>query len=310
LDLDEFRRLPTEEIARLVRAAGPQVCVFPINGTRRWFILEHGAKTGEDPLVTYLEVAGRRHIELYRMLFDHGLDTLLTPIFGPDILARGKGYERVIQIGLTWWAERPEFLEFYDQANVRVRVYGDARRCLEGTPYAGALDIFDEVTRRTAGHRSRRLFFGVCAQDATETVAEIAVRFYQEHSRPPNRQEIVEAYYGEYVAPVDLFIGMAPPAVFDMPLLATGRENLYFTVAPSPYLDRDTLRVILYDHLYARRVEDEDYSDLPAEEWQRLAGFYRRHRHQVLGVGRIGGGGRLWLPLTQTEAEGEPPDNC
>ena len=40
LSLNEFLGLPTEEVARLVHAAGSKVCVFPINGTRRWYLLE------------------------------------------------------------------------------------------------------------------------------------------------------------------------------------------------------------------------------------------------------------------------------
>ncbi len=33
VSFSEFLDLPTEEIAGLVRASGPQVCGFPINGT-------------------------------------------------------------------------------------------------------------------------------------------------------------------------------------------------------------------------------------------------------------------------------------
>ena len=34
----DFLRLPTDEVARVVRASGTKVCVFPFNGTRRWFL--------------------------------------------------------------------------------------------------------------------------------------------------------------------------------------------------------------------------------------------------------------------------------
>ena len=40
MELESFLQLPLEEAARLVRADGPKVAVFPINGTRRWFMLE------------------------------------------------------------------------------------------------------------------------------------------------------------------------------------------------------------------------------------------------------------------------------
>lgn len=299
MDIETFQSLPTEEVARLVRETGPKVCVFPVNGTRRWFMLEHPERAATD--LTYLRFGGRRLIELYELFFDHGIDTLLTPIFGPDLLERGDEYKQLLLPGLLWFAQDQGFLEFYDAYDVRVRVYGDARRYLQDTPYAHVLDDFDELARRTAAHRRHRLFFGVCAHDATETIAEIGVRFYREHSRLPDKRQIVKAYYGEHVEPVDLFIGFDRPAAFDMPLIATGSEDLYFAVAPSLYLDAYTLRAILYDHLYARRVDETGYAELSPEDWQTLADFYALNRRHVLGLGCRHSSGNFWYPLPQVE---------
>lgn len=301
MDAETFLSLPTPEVARLVRAAGPKVCVFPINGTRRWFMLEYPEQAATDFMEAYLQIAGRRHVELYKLLFDHGIDTLLTPIFGPDILERGEEYSQLAELGLLWFAHNQDFVDFYDAYDVRVRVYGDAQRYLQNTPYAHALDAFDELAQRTDSHRRYRLFFGVCAHDPAETVAEIAVRFYQDHGHLPNKRQIVEAYYGEYVESVDFFIGFDRPTVFDMPLIATGSEDLYFTISPSPYLDAYTLRAILYDHLYARRVNEVDYAALSPQDWQTLAGFYTLNRHHVLGLGHKHESGNFWFPLPQVE---------
>jgi tuberculosinol/isotuberculosinol synthase len=297
MTIEEFQRLPVEDIARLVHEKGPKVCVFPINGTRRWLLLEYPDQiSGESFAEQYLHIAGRRHIELYKLFFDHGVETLLTPIFGPDILER-QGYDPIAERGLTWFTQNREFLEFYDAYDVRARVYGDARRYLEHTPYTHALEAFDQLAERTASHRRYRLFFGVCAQDATETIAEISVRFYQEHNCLPNRHQIVEAYYGEYIEPVNLFIGFDRLAAFDMPLLATGTEDLYFTVSPSPYLDARSLRAILYDHLYTRRIDDTSYAELPSEEWARMKAFYGANLGNVIGIGKKPE--KIWYPLPQ-----------
>jgi len=301
MDIGTFLNLPTEEVARLVREAGPKVCVFPINGTRRWFMLEYPEQAATDFMEAYFRIGGRRHIELYKLFFDHGIDTLLTPIFGPDLLERGDEYRRLMVPALVWFAQNQDFLDFYDAYDVRVSVYGDARRYFQNTPYACTLDAFDELARRTASYRRYRLFFGVCAHDPAETIAAIAVRFYQEHGRLPDKRQIVEAYYGQYVEPVDLFIGFDRPAAFDMPLIATGSEDLYFTVSPSPYLDAHTLRAILYDHLYARQVDKADYAALSPEDWQTLADFYALNRRHVLGLGHKHKSGSFWHPLPQVE---------
>ena len=135
----------------------------------------------------------------------------------------------------------------------------------------------------------------------TDTVAEIAVRYYQQHNCLPTKRQIVEAYYGEAVEPVDLFIGFDRPAAFDMPLIATGSEDLYFTVSPSPYLDARTLRAILYDHLYTRRVDEADYATMSPEAWQALREFYALNRHHVLGLGCKHGSGAFWHPVPQVK---------
>jgi tuberculosinol/isotuberculosinol synthase len=303
IDLEEFQNLPTEDVARLVREAGPKVCVFPINGTRRWFMLEYPeeAKTGSPEV--YFQIAGQRHIELYKLFFDHGIDTLLTPIFGPDLLERGEEYRQIMVPALLWFVQNQSFLDLYDAYDVRVRVYGDARRYLQNTPYEPALDAYDEAAQRTLSHRSRRLFFGVCAHDATETVAEIAICFSREHGRQPDKREIVEAYYGEYIEPVDFFIGFDRPAAFDMPLVATGREDLYFTVSPSPYMDARTLRMILYDHLYARQMDEASYAMLSPDDRAWMRDFYYANTGSVMGVGVKRRG--VWYPLSQVKAPTE-----
>ncbi len=299
IDLDEFQNLPTEDVARLVREAGPRVCVFPINGTRRWFLLEYPNQDTNSFSETYLRVTWERQIELYKLLFDHGIDTLLTPIFGPDLIERGEEYRKLFMPGLLWCAQNQDMLNFYDDYNVRVRIYGDAQRYLQGTPYASALDAYVKLAQRTASHTRCRLFFGVCAHDATETVAEIGARFFQDHDRLPTRREIVEACYGEYVEPVDFFIGFDRFSAFDMPLLATGSEDLYFTVSPSPYMDARTLRAILYDHLYTRRVDDASYSALSSGDWAWMRAFYQANLGNVLGVGTERGG--IWYPHPQVK---------
>jgi tuberculosinol/isotuberculosinol synthase len=290
--LEEFQRLPTEEVAQLVREAGPRVCVFPVNGTRRWFMLEHGSEAEKGNPEAFLNQMVETHIALYKLCFDHGIDTLVTPIFGLDILERGDADVSARGMALLG---SPQFMEFYRTYGVRVRFYGDYCKVLNATPYAYLSDSFDNITVQTLEHQQYRLFFGVCAHDATETIAEISVRFYQEHKRLPNKHEIVEAYYGEYVEPADFFIGFSPFAVFDMPLLATGAEDLYFTVSPSFYMDTHSLRAILYDHLYTRPGEP-DYGEMTADDWNAAHQFYQMNRRNVLGTGVRPARGGIWYP--------------
>ncbi len=280
----------------MVRADKSIVCVFPINGTRRWFMLEHAHTAGDDPVAAYMDIAGRNHIGLYRLFFEHGVDTLITPVFGTELFNRGDEYvQRIGMDGLSRLAAHPDFVNFYDEHQVRVRFYGDYRTRLKDTPYAGLSNTFDAITEHTRHYDHHRLFFGVFASDATATVAEFSVKYHQEHGKIPDRRTLIEMYYGEYVHPADIFIGFDKFSIFDYPLLASGEEDLYFTVAPSPYLDQTQLRQILYDHLYTRRGREPDYATLPPEDWQWMQSFYRLNRHVTLGIGQRRAG--LWFPL-------------
>jgi hypothetical protein len=233
------------------------------------------------------------------MLFERGIDTLLSPVFGPDLLERGEQYMAMAAEGLAQLATHPDFVAFYRQHQVRVRFYGDYRGFLDGTPYAYLVDHFDQVTEQTLAHDRHRLFFGVCAQDATETVAKLAVQCYVTRGRVPTKRMLVESYYGEFVEPVDMFIGFGKFCAFDMPLLETGEQDLYFTVSPSPYLTSTQLDAILYDHLYSRREAETDYSAMSAEDWEQMKALYQANAGKTLGVGAQSKHGGFWYPKPQ-----------
>ncbi len=298
---DEFQALPAAEVAARVREAGPKVCVFPINGTRRWFLLEHPPQPDSDVLATYLSTVERRHIDLYRLFFDHGVHTLLTPAFGPDLMERGDDYIQIAAEGLARLVTGDLFLDFYREYGVRARFYGDYRKYFGATRFAYLCDLFDDLAERTVSHTRHRLFFGLFAHDPAETIAELSVQFFRQHGRVPDKRTLVELYYGEYVPPVDLFIGFDKFCAFDMPLVATGNEDLYFTVSPSPYFTASQLRAILYDHLVTRRTTETDYSSLEPDEWVLMRDFYRANIENTLGVGAKQARGDYWYPLPLVE---------
>ena len=298
MDLQTFLNLPTQELAAHVRERGLKVCVFPINGTRRWYYLEHTPRPDEDLLDSYLSAVEQNHIALYKLIFDHGVDYLLTPVFGPDLMERGNEYTGMVAAGLTRLTSAEYFLKFFDEYEVRVRFYGDYRKYFANTPYTFLIELFEELAERTKSYNRHRLFMGLFAHDATESVAHLAVEYHRKHGRVPNRDTLIELYYGEYVPPVDVFIGFNEFCAFDMPLVADGNEDLYFTVNPSPYLNAPQLREIFYDRLHTRRSE-ADYSSLEAEEWERMRAFYQANLGKTQGIGARHPSGGYWYPRPQ-----------
>lgn len=295
ISFESFLQLPTSEVAALVRATGEKVCVFPVNGTRRWFMLEHAEEIKDDFFEAYMDVSIRNHVELCALLFDHGIDTILAPVFGRELMRRGDEYTRRVGIdGLVRTATDKNYREFFEQYNVRVQFYGDFRDVLTGTPYEYALKSMYEVIEATKHNTGVRLFFGVFADEVTETVARLSVEHYVAHGSIPDKQSLIRKYYGEDMSPVSLFIGFDKFSVFDMPLLATGEEDLYFSLSPSPYMTPNQLRAILYDHLFVRPRPEPDYSRLSIEELNWLREYYRKNKDYAFGVGKLKF--NLWIP--------------
>ncbi len=295
LPFERFLQLPTDEVAALVKATGHKVCVFPVNGTRRWFMLEHAEKLNGDFFSAYMDAAIQNHIELCSMLFDHGIETILAPVFGRELLRRGDEYTQRVGIeGLVRTAADENYRGFFERYSVKVRFYGDYRDVLTGTPHEHALQSMYEVTEATKSNSKFRLFFGVFADEVTETISRLSVEHYLTEGAIPNKDALVRKYYGEDLPSVSLFIGFDKFSVFDMPLLSSGEEDLYFSLSPSPYMTTHQFRAILYDHLYTRRTPEPDYTTLSMAERNKLREYYRQNKDSALGVGKLQF--NLWFP--------------
>jgi adenosine tuberculosinyltransferase len=295
IPFERFLELPKEEVAALVKATGQKVVVFPVNGTRRWFMLEHRDKIGDDFFPAYMDTSIQNHIHLCSMLFDHGVRTILAPVFGRELMRRGDEYTRRVGMdGLVRTATDRNYREFFEKYNVKVRFYGDYHDVLKGTQFESVLGSLYEVTEATKDNTGFNLFFGIFADEATETIARLSVEHYLAHSAVPDKATLIRKYYGDDLPPVSLFIGFDKFSIFDMPLLATGEEDLYFSVSPSPYMTERQLRAILYDHIYIRRTPEPDYTKMSTDELDWLREYYRANKDLTLGVGKLKFD--LWLP--------------
>jgi adenosine tuberculosinyltransferase len=292
LELEQFLSLPVENVAEIVRASDTKVCVFPFNGTRRWFLLEHGMELSDNVAKQYVELTSQGYISTYKLVFDHGVDTIVAPVFGGEIMERGEEYMREIGASVSLLATHPDFIGFYNEYDIRVHFYGDYHKQLSKTPYHHLCDTFEEIARQVSHHRRRRLFYGVCGEDATATIAEYSVKHYQETGKTPSRHELIEMYYGEYIERADIFIGFEKFNVFDYPMLSLGEDNLYFTVAPSLYMTERQFRSILFDHLYLRPTHEPDYFTMSSSDLDFMRQFYNKNREATFGLGEIKGG--IW----------------
>jgi adenosine tuberculosinyltransferase len=106
---------------------------------------------------------------------------------------------------------------------------------------------------------------------------------------------------------LSLFLGFLQPQYFDVPLISTGEEDLYFTMNPSPDLTARQLREILYDHLVTRRVPEINYDALSEEAQAALAEYNELHSGVTVGIGRIDPLTETWTPFLPAALRNREP---
>jgi hypothetical protein len=295
VDRQQFEALPAAQVAALVHERRPGLSVgFPLNGSRRWYALHRLAGTlpdapesAGDPYTPYVETALQQQIRIHRMLYAHGVHTIVYPVFGGELLARGDAYNAAVLHALEHIALHPALRAFYDECDVQVRVYGDYARALPALGHAALLGRYARLMDETAAHRSCRLLYGLWAEDAADAAAQYSVDFFRRRGHAPSRGELVRSYYGTELGWLDAYIGFEKPTVFDVPLLLGPDTALYFTVAPSLGLSAQGLRAILYDLLYARAVDDPDTLLADPAQLRALGAYYGPRTDTIIGAGVV-----------------------
>ena len=292
--LAEWLSWPRERLAQwILDQKQPVVLGWPFNGTRRWYLLHKR----ENPTAgDYVTTTIRRQAELHRLVFAHGISVIVAPHFGTELLQRGAAYTRTVLGGLLTLGDEPINQEMFD-AGVRIRFYGDFEEVLDTPIYHPMLDACASLTAATASGDGPLLLIGLFADAPYPKLAHLSVTFAEKHGRTPDRQDLIEAYYGIAVPDLSLYLGFCQPALFDIPLLTTGQEDLYATLTPSADLTERQLRELLYDHLVTRRIAEDDYETLPDGALAALAAYNERYRGITLGIGRIDPLTGVWNPL-------------
>jgi adenosine tuberculosinyltransferase len=271
----------------------PVVMGWPFNGTRRWYLLH---RRENSTAADYVTTTIRRQAEQHRLVFAHGVSAIVAPHFGRELLQRGTSYTQTVLGGLLKLGDDPINQEMVD-AGLRIHFYGDYEEILDTPVFRPMLDACASLTAATASGDGPLLLIGLFADAPYPKIARLSVAFVEKHGRAPDRQDLIEAYYGLAVPDLSLFVGFSQHALFDVPLLTTGREDLYATLAPSADLTEKQLREILYDHLVTRRIADDNYEMLPDGALAALAAYYERHRGMTVGIGRIDSLTGVWNPL-------------
>ena len=281
----EFLELPNNQIAEMIKGLTVGISM---DGTRRWLLL-HYPQWDEEK---YKEFSAKRCVEIYKMIFDHGVETIIAPAFSGRLLNRGDKYVHEMIKTLPWLAQYQIFTDFYRDYNVRVRFYGNWQRKIVDSPAADALKVAIDKCPATGHTGLRRIFHGIWADDMLVSILDYLGNS-QNETVEFTREAIISHYYGEYVNQADIYIGFGHPHLCDIPGLVTSNTDLYFTTVPSLDIDARLFRMMVWDHLFGRRKKKKWHS-MTEKDLEPFRAFYAENHDFILGVGDVDTETGIW----------------
>lgn len=254
--LDEFTNLPATDVANLVQqhTSHPLAIGIPFNGTRRWYLATQQKSPQDIYSDDYLEVTYGRMLEVMHMLLEDGVHTIYTPIIGRALAERGEEYMQFVSQAVSNVA-LPHRITFYQQHNIAATAYGELEHLPETVQQQ--LEAMRSATITLAQNRFIR--FGVFADNETDHLIQQIIDIYQTRQITPTATDLITRYYDAMAVPVSVWIGCDQPTIFDIPMMIRGDTALYFLQYPTPYLDVQGWRRILYDYLFIRGDEETLY---------------------------------------------------
>lgn len=270
--LAEFLMQPDSVIAGIA----PETMIYAVGGTRRSAAL---AGVGLDD--GYARWSERRFRATSALCFRHGVHHLIAPVGRPQIFAETGVYRREFCRWVRMTMTDPDALDYYRQANWRVRliVAGDPIPELSETAA-----ILDRATRTATGPRLWLLTTADYDELWRWTLSAGAT----------TRSTLVRRLFGEHVPPATLLVSFGKPlvALDHLPPFLFEEVQCYWTQRPGYSLTEEELRVILYDRVYLRTTWRRDKT---GREQQALAYRDAFEDAPVIGLGRKMG--PFWYPL-------------
>jgi len=289
---EEFLALGAPEVSHIVRLRErPKAGVFIADGNRRLVMCRTGlSPTSPGFYLQYARFFVDSLKESLSIFFDHALETLFFPLYGPSVPSRARSFRDIV-IPSVYRAVflSPEWLQFFNEKGIRVKVYGDLSELDRVDPQGPVMakGIRDTI-EKTAMNTSHTLYFGFMAEPtAFSQLPSLIIAFYQQHHRTPTLPEMVQLYYGDPIPPVDFIIFSEKLSIRALPPFVSAQDiKAYYLPVPG-FLGLNALnyKKILYDLLYMQPTESvPEYPEDSQGALTDLDRFYGRHTDTVIGL--------------------------
>lgn len=186
---------------------------------------------------------------------------------------------------------------WYDQLGLRFRVAGDPGELAHALDAPSMPAQIAEVHAATEQHGRATLIHlpRIAPGDAAEE-AQWGYRLGCQLGRAPTGDELIRAFYGVPVPPLDVYVGSGRPRVgFLRPPFISGQEDLYWSAVSPIRLDGSDWRRIMADHQARLTRSNREYAP---EDAAAIAQVIRAYDHEIVGLGQQHPLG-FWMPSSR-----------
>jgi hypothetical protein len=293
LSLEEWLTLPAEHIAVQVRRKRLGL-LLAVDGTRRHYLLHNDKETITD-FAEYAEYSVHSYVRVYDLLFGLGVETVMTPFLYPPNFKRGGNYLAQSLNATKSLLINTPFTDLYKRWNLKVRLYGDYDIAPDA---ASTKDEIVQIARQVAAvsfDGPQRLLLGYCAGTFSQEMILRTVASVQATGEIPTEDQLRVICFPDGPTCINIRIGagwLRGGSILP-PLLDGGKTDHYSLIHLALDVQEQTLRQILYDHLFRRWVGPEDDAPYTPDDLQALREYYSEHQNCVVGLGSLVGPG-LW----------------
>lgn len=297
LTLTNWLSCPQSQIRSLITERELAI-LFSIDGTQRYYLLKNPEANGQiTDFKAYAAFSAQAYAYVFEMFFSLGVKTLLCPILIENNFWRGEKYiSKSLEMFQAFFLH-PPMTEVYRKLNLKVRLYGDYAFAPAAKPFQAQIEILEKSLQELTPEGEQTLLLGIYGGSLTDEIVTRSVLLNKSLNHIPTEKEVRNSCFPDGPERLHLFINSGwligaglIPAVF-----ANNAVDLYTLNTLALDMPEETLRRILYDHLFLRHAAPYDDTKYTGEHLKELAQYYSAHRHCVAGLGQLLGP-NLWYP--------------
>jgi adenosine tuberculosinyltransferase len=302
VSLENWLGLERWKLAKIVRERRLSV-MFSVDGTQRYYLIERYRNNSKNQAAEfdfedYTGFIAPQLTRVFDLLFGLGVENVLNMVLLPPNFDRSPNYIRFVVGNSYNTFTGTVFQKLYDRHGLQVHTFGDYDLAPRAEPVRAQLENlerrFEELnTAQPESGQAQTLWLGYYADSFTQELvkraqttkvsadADLRAACFRNLPNAPRR--------------IDLLIGAGWLRVGGIlpPLLDAGQTDIYNMAALILDMNEETLRRILYDHLFLRNAWSDADQNYSVDNIAQLACHQEQHGNCLIGLGKLEGPG-IW----------------